>query len=94
MLPLHEWLLTKSGIFIISIIVAAVLYFLYAFIHHIAERNNVSRTTVMKVFLIIGIGVIASFLFAPILFTFGVYKSAKSEWRKGMDNFHNKKGIK
>lgn len=94
MLSFEEWLTTNSGLLVIAICIFLLLYFPIRFINYMAERNNVSNTTVVKVFTIIGLGVFASFIFAPILFVLGTYKSAKREWKRGMDNYHIKKGNK
>ena len=94
MLSFEKWLTTNSGMFVILLTAFLILYFPIRFVNYMAERNNVSNATVVKVFLIIALGIFASIIFAPIIFILGIYKSAKKEWRQGMTNFHNKKGFK
>jgi len=79
------WLFsTWSGLFVLFLAVVLILSLSYGTIEHLAERNNVSKTSVVKVLSVIFLGTLAAILIAPLLWLLALVKETRRQWKKGI----------
>ena len=79
------WLFsTWSGLFVLFLAVVLILSLSYGTIEHLAERNNVSKTSVVKVLSVIFLGTLAAILIAPLLWL----QETRRQWKKGIEAHH------
>lgn len=81
------WILnTKSGWFVLFLALFLFLGLLHSIVEHLAEKNSVKKSSVVKVLTIIAIGTIAAILAAPLLWFLALVKETSRQWKKGIES--------